>query len=157
MPTREQRIRARLFPGERTFDPKVGGYASFPLVLRRALFLFEPRAWQIYSYICMRIGPAGIGWLTYEEMAWDLDFKSIPKLKPYVQQLVNDGWLRHETSRSREYFLARNPVDHLRALHAAGKLPADRVEAIDELLMALKWPLLEEPDSEVPAAPPVAE
>jgi hypothetical protein len=106
--------------------------------------MFEPRAWQVYTYIVMRIGPSGIGWLTFDEMAWDLGFKSIPKLKPYVAKLVEDGWLLQNTSRSREYFLVRDPVQRARELYAKGELPPDRVEGIDEILQSLKWPTLHE-------------
>lgn len=136
---RDAKIRQRLFPNVPTFDPKVGGYASFPFVMRRLQFLFEPRAWQVYSYVLMRIGPHGIGWLTMSEMSWDLDFKSIPKLNVYVDKLVEDGWLKHSTSRAREYFLAPDPMFVVKQLAAAKKLSAERIEAIDEVLESLKW------------------
>jgi hypothetical protein len=143
MGDREDKIRQRLFPNRKPFDPAQGGYAAMPFVLRRMLYRFEPRSWQVYSYVTMRIGPSGIGWLTFDEMAWDLDFRSIPKLKPYVSKLVADGWLLHAASRAREYFLVPDPVDVIRSLHAKKMIPPDRVESIDELLALLKLPPLE--------------
>ena len=138
MPSREDKIRERLFPRAQTFDPSQGGYTAIPFVLRRAQFLFDPRSWQVYTYILMRIGPSGVGWLALSEMAWDLDFKSIPKLKPYVDKLVKDGWLLTAQSRARDYFLAPDPVAVLRRLAESKKLTQDRIDAIDEVLESLK-------------------
>lgn len=111
-----------------------------PFVLRRAQFLFEPRSWQVYTYVLMRIGPAGIGWLTLSEMAWDLGFKTANKLKPWVDKLVADGWLLRSRSREREYFLAPDPVEVLRSMKP--NLADERIEALDEVLDSLKWPTL---------------
>jgi hypothetical protein len=143
MGEREEKIRQRLFPNQRTFDPSQGGFAALPFVMRRLMYCFEPRSWQVYTYVLMRIGPSGIGWLTFSEMAWDLDFKSLSKLKLYVSTLVERGWLLHSSSRSREYFLAPNPVDVIRGLHEREALPPERIEAIDELLTYLGQPALD--------------
>lgn len=139
---RDQRIRNRLFPGVVPFEPTKGGYTALPFLLRRVQWLFDAREWQIYTYILMRLGPSGVGWLTLAEMSWDLDFRSLPKLRAYIDKLVDAGWLLHQTSRARDYFMAPNPISVIEKLASAGKLPADRIEAIDELLESLKWPLL---------------
>jgi hypothetical protein len=104
--------------------------------------MFDARGWQIYTYICMRLGPSGIGWLTFSELSWDLDFRSTAKLRVYVNALVREGWLLHSSSRAREYFFAPDPMHVIRAKHADGKIPPERAEAIDEVLDALKWPTL---------------
>ena len=141
---REGAQRERLFSGVRTFIPKEGGYASLPFIMRRAQFLFSARAWQIYSYVLMHIRPSGIGWVTPKEMAWDLDYKNLSKLRTYINALVKDGWLMHETSASRDYFLAPHPVDVLAKFREHGKIEVERLEAINELLAALKWASLGE-------------
>jgi len=147
MPSREEKIRKRLFPGASTFARATGGFTTLPLILRRAQFLFRsPRHWQVYTYIMMRSGKQGVAWLTLTEMAWDLAFKSVSKLKPYVDDLVEDGWLLRQASSGREYYLIVDPHAVIAALHKTGKLPPERVEAIDELAESLKRGLLE-PDS----------
>ena len=134
MATREARIRTRLFAGLRTFDKERAGFVPLPIILRVAQFLFSPRGFQIYCYILMRAGPEGVAWFPLSEMAWDLDFKSLPKLKPYVDQLIDDGWLVRESSRGRDYYMAPDPIRVIDQLRKAGKVPEDRLEAIDELL-----------------------
>lgn len=136
---RDEQIKDRLFPGVKTFRPARGGFAAMPFVMRRVQWLFDPRAWQVYTYVVMRIGPKGIGWLTMPEMSFDLGFKSIPKLRLYIDQLVKDGWLQHKRSRAREYFVAPDPVRVLRALVAQGRLDDERIDHIDELLESLGW------------------
>lgn len=137
--TAEARIRDRFFAGEVTLDRKRGGFAAFPIILRRALFLFSPRSWEVYSYIAMRAGPEGVAWMAISEMAWDLDFRSVPKLRPYVQNVVVDGWLRTISTQGKDYFLVRDPNIVIRELHQKGRIPIDRVLAISELLESLKY------------------
>jgi hypothetical protein len=143
--TRDERIRERLFPNATPFKPSRGGYAALPFVLRRVQWMFDARGWQIYTYVLMRIGQHGVGWLTLQEMSWDLGFRSIPKLKAYVSKLVEDGWLLHSSSRAREYFMAPDPTKLLEKLAAEGKLPPERLEAIDEILESLKWETIQKP------------
>lgn len=134
-----QRIRERLFPDAPTFVVKTGGFVPLPIVLRQAQFLFHPREWQIYTYVLMRSGPDGVAWFSLHELAWDLDFRSVSKLKPYVDNLVNAGWLKHQTSQGKDYYLALDPVTAFRALRDTQKaVPADRAEAMEELIETLK-------------------
>jgi hypothetical protein len=81
----------------------------------------------------MRTGPGGVAWFTVAEMSWDLDFRSIAKLKPYVDDLVNAGWLMCKPSRGQDYYIVPDPFDVLVRLHKAGKLPGERVDEIDDL------------------------
>jgi hypothetical protein len=133
--SREERIRARLFPGVETFARR--GFTTLPIILRRAQFLFSPRGWQVYTYVLMRTGKAGVAWLTMTEMAYDLAFSSTAKLRKYVDQLVADGWLITRRSSTREYFLAPDPYGVLRALDKANRIPPERREELDELLELL--------------------
>jgi hypothetical protein len=119
-----------------------------PIILRRAQFLFSPRGWQIYTYVAVRTGAAGLAWMTLGEIAHDLDFKSASKLRAYVDDLVSVGWLKHRQSRGKEYFFVPDPHAVLRSLHLAGKLPAERVEDLDELLDLLDRPTLVIPAAE---------
>lgn len=162
MPTREQRIRKRLFPGISTFNRQVGGFAALPLILRRSQHLFNARQWQVYTYTLMRTGPAGVAWFTLDEMSWDLNFRSVSKLKPYVDELVEAGWLHRRPSQGRDYYLVPDPIVVLEEQRTKGKLAVDRIEAIDELLEMLKRPALgvseeaeeeAEQEDEVEAAP----
>ena len=119
-----ERIRERLFPEVETYDLDMGGFTALPLILRRTQFLFNQRKWQVYTYIQMRTGFAGVAWLTMSEMSWDLDFKSIAKLKPYVDDLVNEGWVCRSQSRGRDYYILPDPTAVLRSMNAEGKIPA---------------------------------
>jgi hypothetical protein len=130
-----QKIRERLFPDTETFVSKGGGYVPLPIVLRHAQFLFSPREWQIYTYVLMRSGPDSVAWFTLQELAWDLDFRSIPKLKPYVDKLVDAGWLKHQTSQGKDYYIAPEPLSVFRARR---DVPQERIDAMDELIDLLK-------------------
>jgi len=144
--SRDERIRERLFPNATPFNPSRGGYTAIPFVMRRVQWMFDPRGWQVYTYVLMRLGQHGVGWLTLQEMSWDLGFRSIPKLKVYVNKLVEDGWLLHSSSRAREYFMAPDPTKLLQKFAAEGKLPPDRLDAIDEVLESLEWDPLQGPE-----------
>jgi len=158
MPTREERIRERLFPKVRTYNRQDGGFAAVPLILRRAQFLFEPRQWQIYCYIVMRAGPAGVAWFPLAEMAWDLGYKSVSKLKPYIDALIEDGWLVRSSSQGRDYYIARSPVRVLQRMHKKKPFPPERLESLDELLESLKLPSIAatQAENEAPKRPPRA-
>jgi len=140
--SREEKIRDRLFPGVLTFNRKLGGFTTVPIILRRLQFLFSARAWQVYTYVLMRTGEAGVAWLTYQEVAHDLDFRSVAKLKVYFEELVRNGWLLHRSSSAKEYFIAPDPHTVLESLHVAGRIPGDRRDGIDELLDLLDRPTL---------------
>lgn len=138
-PAQVQKIRERLFPGVETFRAKAAGFVPLPIVMRQAQFLFNPREWQIYTYVLMRSGPDGLAWFTLHEMAWDLAFQSVSKLKPYVDNLVEDGWLKHQTSQGKDYYLAPDPVSVFKDLRDVKKrVPEDRAEAMDDLIELLK-------------------
>ena len=148
--TREERIRARLFPGVKTFTRK--GFTTLPIILRRAQFLFSARSWQVYTYVLMRTGKVGVAWLTMTEMAFDLDFNSTAKLRKYVEGLVADGWLATKRSTTREYFIAPDPYAVLKALDQAGRIPPERREELDELLELLDQEALSAPPAQPAAA-----
>lgn len=134
MSSRETEIRSRLFESALPYDTRRAGFVPLPIILRRCQFLFGPREWQIYSYVLMRAGPAGVAWFTLDELSYDLNFRSIPKLKPYVTALVDAGWLLHETSRGRDFYLAVDPLGVIEQMRAAGQIDPERLEGIDELL-----------------------
>ncbi len=142
MPSRGERVRSRLFPGVEILARR-GGYTALPFILRTAQFLFKsPRHWQVYTYIMMRTGREGVAWLTTSEMAWDLAYRSVAKLRPYIDFLVGEGWLLRKASRGKDYYLVPDPHQVLIAKLKANKIPAERLEALDELLEALKQPTL---------------
>ena len=154
MATREEKIRNRLFPTARTYPRATGGFTAVPVALRRAQFAFpSARHWQVYTYVMMRTGPAGVAWFAISEMAWDLDFKSVAKLKPYVDDLVEAGWLLRKNARGQDYYLVPDPLDVLGSLHKAGKLGEERVEELDELTSALGLPTITQRAS---GAPPIS-
>ena len=150
--TTGQRVKKRLFQDEPTFA-RVGGFTTLPLVLRRLQFLFEPRAWQVLTYVMMRTGPEGVAWFSLSELAHDLDFKSISKLKPYVDDLVASGWIRRATSSGLDYYLVRDPLRVIDELRAQGKLTEERQDEIDDLLDSLKKVVPAPPAGMFPAPP----
>ena len=138
MATREERIRKRLFDEARPYSTEKAGFVPLPIILRRCQFLFTARAWQVYCYALLRAGPAGVAWFTADEMAFDLGFGTISKLRPYVAQLVEDGWLLEKSSKGRHYYLAPDPQLVIQKLHADGRINDERFEAIEELVDVLQ-------------------
>jgi hypothetical protein len=136
----DAKIRQRLFPKVPAFDRKPGGFVPLPIVFRALQFLFQPRAWQLYCYIAMRAGPESVAWFPLDDMAWDLDFKSVSKLRPYIDGLVEDGWIVRSTSRAREYFMLADPGAVIEQLVLKKRIPPDRLEAINDLLEVLGRP-----------------
>ena len=147
--TTAQRIKDRHFADEKLFDPKKGSYSALPFILRKLQFLFEPRVWQIYTYILMKTGPEGVAWFDLKEMSFDLQFKSIPKLKPYVTELAKEGWICCAQSGGKDYYVVIDPVVVLHKiwndLTKRTKHPQTRWDSINDLLEMLNLPMLVEP------------
>lgn len=146
MASAETRIRERLFPHVPVYDHRAhGGYSPFLWVFRHLQFLFTPRNWQVYCYFVLRTGPDLVAWPTLRELSWDLDFRSIPKLKAHLKQLLDDGWLVHQTERGRDYYVPQDPLAVLATLRDGGRIPADRLHAIEELLERIDLKLAPNP------------
>jgi len=145
MARKNELIKKRLFADDIAFDPKGGGYAAFPIVLRRVQRLFEPRAWQVYSYILMRVDPSGICWFSLSEMCFDLDFESAAKLRGWVKKVTDAGWIRTTSSTGKDYYFVRDPLVVLDEKFAAGTLSEELVEAVNETLASASIPLLGSP------------
>lgn len=146
-----QRIKDRLFPGEKLFNPKKGGYSALPFILRKVQFLFDPRAWQVYTYILMRTGPEGLAWFDLKEMAFDLQFKSTPKLKPYADKLVEGGWIRHAQTSGKNYYIIRDPFVVINEMFEdvikRSSIAQERWDDINDLLEKLDKPSLGSSDA----------
>jgi hypothetical protein len=138
MANRNDVIRRRLFPNERSYNQKQGMYAGLPVVLRRVQRLFEPRAWQVYTYVVMRADPQGLCWFPLSEMCFDLGFESPAKLRVWVRKLTDVGWLRTASSGGKDYYFVRSPIDVLEELLASGKLQEDVLIAVNETLASGK-------------------
>ena len=151
--TREARVRARLFPDEATYDRKQGAFTALPIVLRRVQALFQPREWQVYTYIMMRTGPEGMAWFPLTEMSWDLDFKSVSKLRPYVDSLEKKGWIRRTQSAGQDYYLVRDPLLVIAEMKQQKMFNNERRHALAELLELLNLQL-PKPRSTSPAEAP---
>lgn len=150
MSTRETQIRSRLFGDAMPYDTARAGFSPLPNFLRRCQTLFTPRGWQIYCWVLMKTGPGGVAWFSLEDLAYDLNFRSLPKLKPHLQKLLDDGWLLHERSRGRDYYLVPDPLRVIEEMRDRGDLvDRERIEHIDELLELLRRPGTE---GEQPAA-----
>jgi hypothetical protein len=63
------------------FKSKEGKFSPLPWVLRRVQWLFQPREWQLLTYLMMRSGPESVCWQTDKEIAYDLDITA-KKLAP---------------------------------------------------------------------------
>lgn len=135
---KELRVKERLFPGVISFDPKTAGFSPFPSVLRHAMFLFSPRAWQILSYIMMKAGPQGVAWFPLGELQFDLGFASKAKLRTYLTELADHGWVRWEQSRGKDYFALPDPHQVLKELATKGLVSREHLETINELLEAFE-------------------
>lgn len=143
--TQEQRIRERLFPLVKTYNRKAGKFTALPIILRRCQGLFgSPRHWQIYTWVCMRAGAAGIAWFSLAELGSDIAFGNRSKLRPYLTNLIAMGWLQHKVARGTEYYIAPDPLEVLRKLDDRSKIPKDIREGIDVLLESLKLETLEQ-------------
>lgn len=142
-----ERIKERLFPEEKMIDPKKGSFSALPFILRKWQFRFEPRTWQVYTYIIMRTGQEGITWFDLKEMSFDLEYKSVSKLKPYVNKLVEEGWIRTATNSGKDYYAVRNPLVVIGEIWADTKKRAtvkpDRWNDLNDLLAKLNLPIFE--------------
>lgn len=154
MATIEKRVRDRLFADVPIYQHRTrGGFSPVPVILRRCQFAFSPRGWQVYTYLLMRCGPEGVAWPTIHELAWDLDFASIPKLKAHVKQLIDGGWIVKRVDRGRDHYVAADPLAVLAHMRDEGRIPDDRLDAIAELLEVLRLPPLtkaEKDEDEIP-------
>jgi hypothetical protein len=144
MANKNEVIRRRLFPNERSYNQKQGMFAGLPVVLRRVQRLFEPRAWQVYTYVVMRADPAGLCWFPLSEMCFDLGFESPAKLRLWVAKLTEAGWLRTASSAGKDYYFVRSPIVVLEEFLAAAKLEEEVLAAVNETLVSGGLPALGE-------------
>lgn len=136
-PKKARRIRDRLFAEVATFSTKGRGFVPLPILLRPALHLFDPRAWMVLTDIYMRCGPEFVCWFTLAELGHDMAFASVSKLKPYVDQLIEKGFVMRTTDRGVDYYCAVDPRKALADLIRNGKIHPNRVAELDELAEAL--------------------
>ena len=86
----------------------------------------------------MKTGPAGVAWFPLSEMGFDLAFNSLSKLRPYVDELVEQGWIVREQSKGNEYYIVPDPTTVIATIRAKRTdIPADRLEALDEIAYLL--------------------
>jgi hypothetical protein len=155
--TMEERVKAKFFAGVRTFDRNAGGFTVLPLILRRCQFLFpSPRHWQCLCYVMMRTGKAGVAWFSLKEMAWDLDFHSLPKLRPYLNRLIEDGWIKHAITQGQDYYVVVDPFVVIEEMKAANRISDERLGPIEDLAAKLRKPRPTAPSPE-PLAPDVVD
>jgi hypothetical protein len=130
MATRKaQRIADRLFSGLPKFAPKRGMFSPLPWMLRCALPLFTPRAWQVYTYLMMRAGPEAIVWLSDKQIAHDLAI-TYRKIGPQLKYLRNLGLLAEGEHEGLRYLFLVDPLHALKKLKTSPKLTATEQRAL---------------------------
>jgi DNA-binding MarR family transcriptional regulator len=138
------RIYERHFSKVPIFAAKEGKYSPLPWVLRRVQFLFQPREWQLLTYLVMRCGAESVCWQTDKEIAFDLDIGP-KKLPPYMKQLEEDGFIKTAQAEGKRFICVVEPLEAIKGLVAAGKIAPPRLTALNDDLELMGLPTLTGP------------
>jgi hypothetical protein len=149
---RDLRYRKRLFPdAERViFDTKRKGFVPLPISFRKMLQFLSSAEVRIWVYLQMRASRHGICYPTMEEIAHEVGLSGRKNLIPHLKSLQEKGLISMKSAGGRNYYLLHDPVVALRMMAMNGKITADRLAEINDLLEELKQDPIEITQSEFP-------
>ncbi len=131
------RVRERLFPDAKTFNTNSAGFVPLPIVLRAVQWMFRSTEWVILTNILMRCGPEQVCWFTLQELAYDLNYRSVTKLRPYLAALEDKGFLISHEERGIRYYCPVDARVAIQKLADSDRIPGDRLDSINDLFELL--------------------
>ncbi|MGA2451661.1 MAG: hypothetical protein ABTD50_23645 [Polyangiaceae bacterium] len=126
-----RRIQERLFADSKRFSASGGKFSPLPWCLRRVLWLFAPRTWQVLTYLMMRSGQEGVTWHTDKQIALDIGV-TFRKVAPHLRQLEKQGFILMKEHDGDRYVCLLDPLFALDALVRKGAIHSERLEALNE-------------------------
>jgi len=129
-PGKAARAVERVFPDVMRFKAKAN-FSAVPWLFRRALWLFQPRAWMVLTYLYLRSGPEGITWLTDKQIGIDIDL-GYRKVGPQLRELESMGFIVIREFDGERFVCLIDPHFALRALVRAGKITGERLDRLNE-------------------------
>ena len=131
----------KLFGAEhRTFDTRRAGFVPFPIVYRKLFRKITPPQLRVLLYLCTRMSRYGLCYPTYEEIAHDLGLEGRRNLTPHIKALEESKFISTRTAEGKKFYLVHDPVVAIEHLCQTGRLSANELDEINDLLETLKQP-----------------
>jgi hypothetical protein len=134
---REERIAQRHFAHVVRYKQGRRGFSAFPWVLRRVLWLFAPRTWEVLSYLMLRMGRESIVWVTDETMAKDIGVTP-RKISPHIRRLAELGFIAAKVVEGQRYVAIVDPLFTIQQLVNRGVISGERLEDLNDDMATMK-------------------
>jgi hypothetical protein len=144
---RDLRYRNQYFPGaERLiFDTKRAGFVPLAIIFRKILWFLTPPEVRVLIYLMTRASRYGICYPTLEEIAHDLGMKGRKNLTPHLRNLETKHFIKTHTGGGKKFFLIYDPRVAIELIGQSGKISADKLFEINEVLEDLRQPRISAP------------
>lgn len=134
--TRAQKVKDRLFPEDRAFDPKRKYFVPLAWVYRRLLHVISPRDWMVLTWLMMNASKEGVVVeLNRRELMHDMDYQAASKLAKSLEHLEEQGLIKRKVDRGKEHVLIIDPFDAVVHMAKVTKmLNGERLQHVNDLL-----------------------
>jgi len=144
-PHRDQRYRARCFPGaeKEVFTPEHGGFAPLPFISREMLRHLKGAELKVWIYMLTRGGPQSICYPTYEEVMRSTGIDTKGTVSKAVHRLEKIGLIRVFNDGGTRRYLLRDPRLAVEQLFVLEEITRDELEDANDLLEKMELPIIE--------------
>lgn len=151
---KDQRYRERCFPGvdQEVFKTE-RGFVPLPIVSRKLLKHLENSELRVWLYLQTRASRWFICYPTYEEILQDTGLRSRGTISKAIRGLERKGFTRSHNDAGTRRYLLRDPRLAAQRLCELGEISEDELDDINDLLDALKLPVVEQPKRRAPVVP----
>ena len=135
-PPRDQRYRARCFPGAENeiFSPNRGGYAPLPYVSRELLRHLRGAELKVWVYMLTRGGPQSICYPIYDEIMGGTGIETKGTVSKAINRLERIGLIKVFNDKGTRRYLLRDPKFAIARLFDLREITEDEVEDANDLL-----------------------
>lgn len=137
---RTLRFRKQYFPNAESnvVDVSKGAFIPMPIIMRKLMRHLTPPELRVLTYLQLRCDRYFICFPTIEEMAFELDLAGPRNLTPHIKALEAKKFIATATGGGKKFYLVHDPRVAITHLVETGKISADELFEINELLKDLK-------------------
>ena len=143
---KDQRYRDKCFPGaDHEVFKTERGFVPLPIVSRKLLKHLKDSDLRVWLYLQTRASKGFICYPTYEDILQDTGLQSRGTISKAIHGLDRKGFVRSHNDGGTRRYLLRDPRLAAQRLCELAEISADELEEINDLLDALKLPIVEQP------------
>ncbi len=137
---RPLRFRKQYFPeaDKHVIDTANGGFVPVPIIMRKAMRHLSPPELRVLTYLQLRCDRYFICFPPLDEMVHELDLAGPRNLTPHIKSLERMKFIATAKGGGKKFYLVHDPRIAIAQLIENGKINADELFEINELLKELK-------------------